>query len=83
MNGNGNLSIKLPMFDGKNWSQWMIQMRVLFGIQDVLDLVNNNYVSVALSANATDTQSNAQCDMRKKDQKALFYIHQYMDAQVF
>ena len=75
MNENGSLSIKLPMLDGENWNRWMIQMCVLFGAQDVLDLINDGYVQVTLLENATDVQKNAQGDLRKKDQKALFYIH--------
>ena len=51
MNENGNLSTKLPVFDGKNWNRWMIQMRVLFEAQNVLDLVNDGYA--ALPENAT------------------------------
>ena len=50
-------------------------MRVLFGAQDILDLVNDDYVSVSLSTNAMDVQRNARRDMRKKDQKTFFYIH--------
>ena len=45
----------------------MIKMCVLFGAQDVLDLVNDDYIPVALPENATDVQRN--------DQKTLFYIH--------
>lgn len=71
MNENGNLRTKLPVFDDKNLNGLSIQMCMLFGTQNVLDLVNDNFVQVALPANATD----AMCAMRKKDQKALFYIH--------
>lgn len=46
-------------------------------------IVNEGYVQVALPKNETDAQRNAQCDMRKKDQKALFYIHQCVDMNVF
>ena len=81
MNGNGNMNTKLPVFDGKNWNRWMIQMRVLFGAQDVLDLVTDGYVQVA--ADATDEQKNTQKEVRKKDQKALFFIHQCVDVNVF
>lgn len=56
-------------------------MRVLFDAQDVLDLVNDNYVSVA--TNATEVHRNKQRETRKRDQKALFYIHQCVDANVF
>ena len=52
MNGNGGMSTKLPVFDGKNWNRWMKQMIVLFGAQDVLELVTEGYVPVA--ADATD-----------------------------
>ncbi|KAK2366943.1 hypothetical protein QL285_080272 [Trifolium repens] len=81
MNGNGGMSTKLPVFDGKNWNRWMKQMLVLFGAQDVLKLVIEGYVLVA--ADATDAQKLAQKDLKKKDQRALFYIHQCVDEHVF
>ncbi|KAK2431500.1 hypothetical protein QL285_029719 [Trifolium repens] len=81
MNGNSGMSTKLPVFDGKNWNRWMKQMTVLFGAQDVLELVTEGYVPVA--ADATDAQKLAQKDTKKKDQKALFYIHQCVDENVF
>ena len=53
MNGNnGDVHSKLPVFDGKNWNHWKIQMRVLFGAQDVLDLVTDGYDM--LEADATE-----------------------------
>ncbi|KAK2352725.1 hypothetical protein QL285_090440 [Trifolium repens] len=81
MNGNGDMSTKLPVFDGKSWNRWMKQMIVLFGAQDVLELVTEGYVPVA--ADATDAQKLAQKDTKKKDQRALFYIHQCVDENVF
>ncbi|XP_050876368.1 uncharacterized protein LOC127080082 [Lathyrus oleraceus] len=48
---NDSLNTKVIVFDGNNWNQWMIQMHVLFGTQNVLDLVNDSYV--ALGTNAT------------------------------
>ncbi|KAK2383975.1 hypothetical protein QL285_071375 [Trifolium repens] len=81
MNGNSGMSTKLPVFDGKNWHRWMKQMIVLFGAQDVLELVTEGYVPVA--ADATDAQKLAQKDTKKKDQRALFYIHQCVDENVF
>ena len=81
MNGNSDMSTKLPVFDGKNWNRWMKQMIVLFGAQDVLELVTEGYVPVA--ANATDAQKLAQKDTKKKDHRALFYIHQCVDENVF
>lgn len=83
MKGNSNLSTKLPVFNGKKWNRWMIQMRVLFGAQDVLDLINKGYIHIALPENATNMHKNAQRDLRKKDQKVLFYIYQCVDVNVF
>ncbi|XP_050917844.1 uncharacterized protein LOC127135070 [Lathyrus oleraceus] len=56
-------------------------MCVLFGGQDVLDVVNDSYMEVA--TNATKAQRNTNKVTRNKDQKALFYIHQCMDMNVF
>lgn len=56
-------------------------MCVFFGAQDVLDLFNDGYVVVA--ANAIEAQRNMYRELRKKDQKALFYIHQCVDVNGF
>lgn len=79
--GKVSLDTKLPIFDRKNWNRWSIQMHVLFRDQDVLDLINDSYTSIA--KNITGAQINAQCETRKKDQKELFYIYQCMDTKVF
>ena len=81
MNGNGGFNTHLPVFDGKNWSRWSIQMRVLFGAQDVLEFVNDGVPDLA--GNATEAQRNLHREKKKKDQKALFYIHQCVDAKIF
>ncbi|WJX37062.1 hypothetical protein P8452_24874 [Trifolium repens] len=78
---NSGMSTKLPVFDGKNWNRWMKQMLVLFGAQDVLEFVTDGYAPVA--ADATDAQKLAHKETKKKDQKALFYIHQCVDENVF
>ena len=65
MNRNNNMSTKLPVFDGKNWNRWMIQMRVLFGAQDVFALVTDGYILVAVDA--TEEEREAQRNKRKKD----------------
>lgn len=54
MNGNDNLNTKLPMFDDNNWNRLITQMRVLFDAQDILDLINDDYIPVSLSENAMD-----------------------------
>ena len=75
------MNTKLPAFDGKNWNRSKIQMRVLFGAQDVLDLVSEGYVPAA--ADATVEQKSEEKATRKRDQKALFFIHQCVDENVF
>ena len=80
MSGDGSSNTKLPVFNGKNWNRWIIQIHVLFGAQDVLDLVTDGYVPAA--ADATEEQRTAERMMRKRDQKALFYIHQCVDESV-
>ncbi|XP_058765205.1 uncharacterized protein LOC131638656 [Vicia villosa] len=70
MNGS-NLNTKLLVLDGKNWNRWMIQMRVLFRAQDVLDLVTEGYVPVAVDA--TEEEKVAQRETRKRDQKELLF----------
>lgn len=56
-------------------------MRVLLRAQDVVELVNEGYTPVG--ENAIEAQRAAQRETRKKDQKALFYIHQCFDLKVF
>lgn len=48
--GSGGLDTKLPVFDGTNWNRWSIQMKVLFGAQDVVELVNDGYAPVGENA---------------------------------
>ena len=67
MNGNGNMSTKLPIFDGKNWNRWMIQMRVLFGAQDVFALVTDGYNQVAEDATEEERGAEKQEEERSDD----------------
>jgi len=82
INSNGNIATHLPVLDGKkNWDKWVKQMKVIFGFQDVLEIVSNGIE--ALPENPTDVQRNAPKEAKKKDCKALFYIHQCVDDKVF
>lgn len=72
MNSSGNIVAHLPILDGKkNWDRWVKQMRVIFGFQDVLEIVSNGIE--ALSENPIDVQRNAHKEAKKKNCKALFY----------
>lgn len=35
-----NYARNLPILDGKNYKKWCIQVRVIFGFQKVMDIVN-------------------------------------------
>lgn len=64
--GNGSLNTKLQVFDGNNWNQWMIQVCVLFGAQDVLDLFNDGYMLIG-----TDYQKHKELHRRKQGRRIL------------
>ncbi|GAU47995.1 hypothetical protein TSUD_404720 [Trifolium subterraneum] len=78
---NSSLPSNLPILDSKNWDQWCIRMNVIFGFQDVEDLVKNGYN--ALAADATEAQQATFREVKKKDCKALFLIHQCVDSANF
>ncbi|KAK2423113.1 hypothetical protein QL285_033589 [Trifolium repens] len=81
MVGNNNFHANLPILDGKNWDMWVKQMRVIFTFQEVYEQVNANIAP--LPANANEEQRTTFKDAKKKDNNALFLIHQYVDAKVF
>lgn len=70
---NGNLMGNLPVLDSKNWDRWCVQIEVVFGFQDVFDVVKNGYQE--LGANPDEAQRATHKDAKKKDCKALFLIH--------
>jgi len=66
---NGNFLAQLPVFDGKNYDQWVVKMKVIFRYQIVLDVINDGII--ALAKNATKVQQDANKDANKKDGKAM------------
>ena len=78
---NGNLMGNLPILDGTNWGEWQIQMQVVFGFQDVLEGVE---CGIAELENQSSDPQKATCkDAKKRDCKALFFIHQSVDKANF
>ncbi|XP_019450575.1 PREDICTED: uncharacterized protein LOC109352850 [Lupinus angustifolius] len=69
MSGNINnlQAMGLPILTNKNWDRWQTQMKVLFRYQEVIEVVQDG----VLSLDQSETQ--------KKDNKALFLIHQCVD----
>ena len=41
---NNMLQPQLPCFDGKNYSQWSQLMKVLYGSQDLCEIIENWFV---------------------------------------
>ncbi|BAU00313.1 hypothetical protein VIGAN_10189700, partial [Vigna angularis var. angularis] len=71
-------SANLPILTEKNWSRWNTQMQVLFRYQDVQEVVEGDYQEIP--SGAADERK---AEERKKDNKALFLIHQCVDDAHF
>ena len=69
------------MLDGKNYNRWTVQMRVLFDYHELLDIVEKGFE--ALDEKATDAQKVVHKENKKKDRKALYFIHQGVTDEVF
>ena len=61
---NNNIPTHLPVFEGKNFDQWIVKMKVILRFQDVVEVVNEGIP--ALAANATDVQQAAHKELKKK-----------------
>ncbi|KAK2402327.1 hypothetical protein QL285_051858 [Trifolium repens] len=71
----------LPVFKGDNYDRWCAQMKVIFRFQDVLEIVNDGVGDLA--ANADETARTQHKELKKKDAKGLFIIHQCVDSNIF
>ncbi|GLT78984.1 hypothetical protein SLA2020_504990 [Shorea laevis] len=56
-------------------------MRVFFDYHELLGVVEIGVA--ALAENANDAQKHAHCESKKKDKKALYFIHQRVNDEVF
>ncbi|OIW20142.1 hypothetical protein TanjilG_02122 [Lupinus angustifolius] len=73
--------MSLPVLDGKNYERWHIQMKALFGYQEVLEVVQHGYQII--DEEGTEAQRAAFRESKKKDCKALCMIHQCVDESNF
>ena len=78
---NDKIPTNLPILDSKNYDKWAKQMKVLFGYQDVLEVIKDGVTS--LVEGATDAQKATFKEEKKKDYKALFLIHSCVDGDNF
>ena len=78
---NDRIPTNQPILDSKNYDKWSKQMKVLFGYQEVLEIINNGVTP--LRAEATEAQKATFKEEKKKDYKALFLIHSCVDGDNF
>ena len=77
---NNMLQPQLPRFDGKNYSRWNQLMKVLYGSQDLLEIVENGFVEPQDQAALTQQQNN---ELKENRKNALFFIYQAVDEVIF
>ena len=78
-------SLQTPIFTGKNYEYWSLTMKALFRGQDVWEIVQYGYAEPAnmtTYSNLTQAEKDVLREQRKKDGKALFYIHQAMHESI-
>ena len=83
--GSNMSSLKTPIFIGKNYEYWSLTMKALFGDQDVWEIVQYGYAEPADMTtynNLTQAEKDVLREQRKKDGKAMFYIHQAMHESI-
>ncbi|KAF1869425.1 hypothetical protein Lal_00045290 [Lupinus albus] len=74
-------TVSLPIFDGKNYDRWHVQMKAIFGYQRVYEVVHNDYQIVG--NDAIEAQKSIFKESKKKDSKTLFMFHQCVDETNF
>ncbi|GAU51255.1 hypothetical protein TSUD_412480, partial [Trifolium subterraneum] len=79
--GNGAFPRNLPILNGKNYHTWCKQMTVVFGFQDVWDLVQSGVEPITDAS--SDVEKATFKELKKKDYKALFIIHQCVSPNNF
>ena len=78
-------SLQTPIFTGKSYEYWSLTMKALFKGQDVWEIVQHGYaepVDMTAYNNLTQDEKDVLREQRKKDGKALFYIHQAMHESI-
>lgn len=78
---NERIPANLPILNAKNYDKWCKQMKVLFGYQDVLEVIKNGVTP--LFQNVIEAKQATHKEEKKNDYKALFLIHQCIDGDNF
>ena len=83
MANNNLVPFQVPRLTKENFSNWCICTKTLLGSQDVWEIVDKGYTEPENEVSLNQTQRDALCNIRKKDQKALTIIHQAIDDGTF
>ena len=78
-------SLRTRIFIGNNYEYWSLTMKALFIGQDVWEIIQNGNVEPIDQAaynNLTQTEKDALREHRKKDGKAMFYLHQAIHESI-
>ncbi|GAU30981.1 hypothetical protein TSUD_104950 [Trifolium subterraneum] len=79
---NGHFPMNLSILTGnKNYDNWVKQMKVVFLYQDMWGIVTEGVPTLGARASEEDKESNK--ELKKRDYKALFIIHQCVDPDNF
>ncbi|PNX80341.1 hypothetical protein L195_g036340 [Trifolium pratense] len=75
---NGHFPANLPILTAKNYDNWCKQMKVVFCYKDLRSVVTEGVAP--LGAHASEEEKTSHKEVKKRDFKALFIIHQCVDA---
>ncbi|PNX63345.1 retrovirus-related Pol polyprotein from transposon TNT 1-94, partial [Trifolium pratense] len=81
MMASTNLPTQLPKLKDNNWDRRNVQMQAIFGFQEVQEVITEGVT--ALVDNPTEAQRIAHRNIKKKDCKATYLIHQSIDEVNF
>ncbi|WVZ24094.1 hypothetical protein V8G54_002638 [Vigna mungo] len=69
-------SLQFPILSEKNWNRWSTQMRVVFRVQGVSDVIEGDEDDLS-------GKEDQKKELKQKDDKALLIIHQCVDDAHF
>ncbi|XP_026396615.1 uncharacterized protein LOC113291277 [Papaver somniferum] len=81
-------SIKVPVFEGKNFEHWRLQMENIFTYQEVWDIVKDGYVEPAEGVVVEGDAQTLLTENRKKNSKPTYILHKgvhesFMDRVIY
>ncbi|XP_010923004.1 uncharacterized protein [Elaeis guineensis] len=79
------VQIQIPKLTKENFGNWCIQMKSLFGSQDLWEIVNDGYTEPTPDQERGYNQNQKEVlrVTRRRDKKALFQLYQALDEVTF